>query len=131
MKENPQLSHPDHNVAWKTRLVSRSVVAVVVMLWIGTALLLRPGIDFLLMLGVLLCGAGAIAVALVEWRGGRSSSRHTGAMFLAFAPMMMYAGIKLIYLPERAPRLVELFLIVLWLVAINHLRRVSNQEKAA
>lgn len=131
MTENPQPSPNGADDQASTRLVSRSVAAVVVLLWAITALVLQPGIDFLLLLVVLLCGAGAMVMALLEWQDGRLSSRHMVAMLLVSAPMVVYGGIKLAYLPERTPRFIELLLLVLWLVAINHLRRVSNREKPA
>lgn len=130
MDENLTRTAGSLDEPWKERLLEQSAGAIAALLWIFTAVVIRPGIDFLLAFAVLLGGVSLFSLATMRWGGGKESSRVTLALCLLASTMLAWGSVDLAFLAEGAPRPLKLLLAMLLVVNAAYMRRVLMQEKA-
>jgi hypothetical protein len=128
--ESHHLSSDHGDEPWKERVVEHSGGVLAALLWLFTAVVLRPGIDFLLLLAMLLSSVALFGMVTLRWGHGKSSSRATLATCLVAVIMMTYAWIDLAFLPQHAPAPFRMVLVLLWIVAGAYMARISREESA-
>jgi uncharacterized membrane protein YfcA len=111
----------------KERILIASPGLLAALLWAFTALYLRPGLSYLLALGLLLLGVALISVMTLHWASRRISSRNAAVALAYGALVILFAGVQLAYIPESMPEPMRFIFLLLLLIAIAIWRRSTTQ----
>ncbi len=113
---------PSHD--WLSHLVTATTVGVLLV----TAVVVRPGIDALLLIGMMLCGGGALLHALIRWGNRRWSPFRSLCVGTFGVLLLLFAALEMSLQPEGMPAMFRTAMMFVLMLPVVMLMRERSRN---